>query len=112
VAEAGSEALPANTFRYRPAVTARDQPRRWVATPEHRPSRATANTLRAMAEEAGRDPDSLDITVMCLETVEAQELRDYADAGATRLVVRPPVDSLNQYRDFIDRYAELLQPAI
>jgi probable F420-dependent oxidoreductase len=70
------------------------------------------NTLRAMAEEAGRDTESLDITVMCLESVDVQQLRDYADAGATRLVVRPPVDSLKQYRDFIDRYADLLQPAI
>lgn len=72
--------------------------------------RERVHTLRQKAEDAGRDPDTLDITVMYLENVEPEQLREFADAGATRLVVRPPVDSLAEYRAFIARYADLLQP--
>jgi hypothetical protein len=63
-----------------------------------------------MAEKAGRDPDTLDITVMYLEQVTAETLAEFADAGATRVVVRPPVDDLDQYKAFISRYATLLEP--
>jgi probable F420-dependent oxidoreductase len=66
--------------------------------------------LRQMAEKAGRDPDTLDITVMYLEQVTAEMLAEFADAGATRVVVRPPVDDLERYTTFISRYATLLEP--
>jgi probable F420-dependent oxidoreductase len=65
--------------------------------------------LREMAEHAGRDPDELDITVMYLEQVSPDLLAGFAAAGATRVVVRPPVDSLEKYQEFIARYAELLE---
>lgn len=66
--------------------------------------------LRQMAEDAGRDPDDLDITVMCLERSEPDVLTEYARAGATRVVVRPPLDSLERFRDYLSRYEELLTP--
>ncbi|HEY1970783.1 MAG TPA: TIGR03619 family F420-dependent LLM class oxidoreductase, partial [Pseudonocardia sp.] len=66
--------------------------------------------LRQMAEAAGRDPDSLDITVMYLEQVSPETLAEFADAGATRVVVRPPVDTLAGYRSFISSYSNLLEP--
>jgi alkanesulfonate monooxygenase SsuD/methylene tetrahydromethanopterin reductase-like flavin-dependent oxidoreductase (luciferase family) len=66
-------------------------------------------TLREMAQSAGRDPDSLDVTVMCLEHPSPEVLVEYADAGASRLVVRPPVDSLDRYQEYLSRYAELLE---
>jgi probable F420-dependent oxidoreductase len=66
--------------------------------------------LRRMAAEAGRDPDALDITVMYLEQVSPGTLAEFADAGATRVVVRPPVDTLDGYRSFISSYSNLLEP--
>lgn len=67
-------------------------------------------TLRQMAEDAGRDPQALDITVMCLEQSDPDVLLEYADAGATRVVIRPPLDSLERFGDFLARYAQLLAP--
>lgn len=67
-------------------------------------------TLRQMAEDAGRDPDELDITVMCLERSDPEVLIEYADAGATRVVIRPPLDSLERFRDYLSRYERLLAP--
>lgn len=72
--------------------------------------REQVGALRQMAEEAGRDPDALDITVMYLEQVSPEVLGELADAGATRVVVRPPVDSLEKYEEFIARYADVLEP--
>jgi probable F420-dependent oxidoreductase len=72
--------------------------------------RERVTTLRERAEQGGRDPDSLDVTVMCLERTTPEMLREYADAGATRLVIRPPVDSLTRYEAFINNYTELLEP--
>lgn len=56
---------------------------------------------RRMAEDAGRDPDALDVTVMHLEPAPPERIRELAEAGATRVVVRPPVDSLGRYREFV-----------
>ncbi|ODQ96484.1 LLM class F420-dependent oxidoreductase [Mycolicibacterium holsaticum] len=67
-------------------------------------------TLRQMAEDAGRDPDELDITVMCLERSDPDVLIEYADAGATRVVIRPPLDSLERFRDYLASYGQLLAP--
>jgi probable F420-dependent oxidoreductase len=72
--------------------------------------REKVGVLREMAERAGRDPDDLDITVMYLEQISPEKLADFADAGATRVVVRPPVDDLEKYESFISRYARLLEP--
>jgi probable F420-dependent oxidoreductase len=73
--------------------------------------REKVGVLREMAEKAGRDPAELDITVMYLEKVSPEMLADFADAGATRVVVRPPVDDLGEYEQFIARYAGLLEAA-
>jgi probable F420-dependent oxidoreductase len=72
--------------------------------------REKVDVLREMAERAGRDPDDLDITVMYLEQVSPEVLAELAGAGATRVVVRPPVDSLEKYEEFIARYADVLEP--
>nr|BBX77072.1 hypothetical protein MFLOJ_08590 [Mycobacterium florentinum] len=67
--------------------------------------------VRQMAGEAGRDPDELDITVMCLERIEPQVIAEYVGAGATRVVIRPPLDSEEKFREYLARYEELLTPA-
>jgi probable F420-dependent oxidoreductase len=64
--------------------------------------------LRGLAADAGRDPDSLDVTAMCLEQVPPDRLAELFEAGATRVVVRPPVDSLDRYRDYLARYASVV----
>lgn len=65
-------------------------------------------TLHERAEQAGRNPADLDITVLCLERTTPEILCEYAAAGATRLVVRPPTDSLERYEEYLDTYAGLL----
>jgi probable F420-dependent oxidoreductase len=67
-------------------------------------------TLRERAERAGRDPDALDVTVICLERTSLAVLADYSDAGATRVVLRPPVDSLDRFTEYVADYAEVLEP--
>jgi probable F420-dependent oxidoreductase len=61
-------------------------------------------TLRAHAREAGRDPDRLDVTVMCLERTSADTVAQYFDAGATRVVLRVPLSSEDQFRSALAAY--------
>lgn len=96
------------------SVEAGDPGRRWMAAPvlaHPGQLRERMVRVRQMAGEAGRDPDELDITVMCLERIEPQVIAEYVGAGATRVVIRPPLDSEEKFREYLARYEELLTPA-
>ena len=73
---------------------------------------AGAARLSAAAQAAGRDPADVPITVWPGSADPARELdadwvRRFVDAGATRLIVRPPIrtrDDLDALPGFVDRY--------
>lgn len=67
--------------------------------------------LRQRTAAAGRDPDALDVTVLCLEPTPVERVHEYAAMGAGRVVVRPPVDNLEKFSAFVEQYAALLGPA-
>ncbi|GAA0617361.1 TIGR03619 family F420-dependent LLM class oxidoreductase [Sporichthya brevicatena] len=58
-------------------------------------------TLRQNAREAGRDPDGLDVTVMCLERTDPATVAEYLDAGASRVVLRAPLSSEERFREYL-----------
>jgi probable F420-dependent oxidoreductase len=60
--------------------------------------------LRAKAVEAGRDPDTLDVTVMCLDRPSVDTVTEYFDAGASRVVLRAPLRSEETFREFLAVY--------
>lgn len=68
-------------------------------------------TLRARALDVGRDPDSLDVTVMCLERTSVDTVQQYFQAGATRVVLRAPLGSAEKFREYIAMYTPVLTPA-
>ncbi len=47
------------------------------------------DTLDRLATEAGRDPGAIDITV-CPKTTDPEQIKRFAEAGASRLLVRLP----------------------
>ena len=67
---------------------------------------AGIETLRQHAREAGRDPDALDVTVMCLERTTAEVVQQYLDAGATRVVLRAPLRSEEKFREYLAAYTK------
>jgi probable F420-dependent oxidoreductase len=72
---------------------------------------AGIETLRERARAAGRDPDTLDVTVMCLERTSVDTVREYFEAGATRVVLRAPLGSVEKFRDYLAAYAPVLTSA-
>jgi alkanesulfonate monooxygenase SsuD/methylene tetrahydromethanopterin reductase-like flavin-dependent oxidoreductase (luciferase family) len=67
-------------------------------------------TLKANAKEAGRDPGSLDVTVLCLEPTTPERVQEYAELGATRVLLRAPTDTAERFESFIDRYRLIFNP--
>jgi probable F420-dependent oxidoreductase len=77
-----------------------------VAHPGQLPERIAA--LRARAEEAGRDPAGIEVTVFSLERTTAEAVAEYAEMGADRVVLRARIGSLPELSDYLDGYAGLL----
>jgi probable F420-dependent oxidoreductase len=73
---------------------------------------AAIELLKERRLEAGRDVADLDITVMVLEHVTTDDVMGLAEAGATRVVLRPNrIKTLEQVRDFVAEYASVLDGA-
>jgi probable F420-dependent oxidoreductase len=68
--------------------------------------------LRSRAETAGRDPDSLDVTVFCLESTTPERVHEYAGMGANRVVLRAPTGAEEHLSAFLDTYAAWLDAPI
>ncbi|HEV7863653.1 MAG TPA: LLM class F420-dependent oxidoreductase [Acidimicrobiia bacterium] len=64
--------------------------------------------LRARAEEAGRDPAGIEVTVFSLERTAADRVAEYGEMGADRVVLRPRIRTLPEFSDYLDGYADLL----
>jgi hypothetical protein len=64
--------------------------------------------LHARAAEVGRDPSSIEVTVFCLERTPPDRVAEFLDMGASRVVLRPPVDTVVRFEGFLDTYASLL----
>jgi alkanesulfonate monooxygenase SsuD/methylene tetrahydromethanopterin reductase-like flavin-dependent oxidoreductase (luciferase family) len=79
-----------------------------VSHPGQLPERIAA--LRTRAEEAGRDPAGLEVTVFSLERTTSETVAEYAEMGADRVVLRPRIGSLDEFSAFLDVYAGLLEP--
>jgi probable F420-dependent oxidoreductase len=73
-----------------------------VAHPGQLPGRIAA--LRDKAEAAGRDPDSIEITVFSLEPTPAERVEEYAAMGAGRVVIRARIGSLERFDEYLDQY--------
>lgn len=71
---------------------------------------ALVSAMRESAEDAGRDPDSLELSLGHLVTkVDAERAGRLADAGATRLVLgMPPVTDSGEARDVLSACAQRL----
>ena len=62
--------------------------------------------LDALAEERGRDPESITISVYG-QPPDRQNAQDYLNAGANRVIVRPDVkETEEEVADEIERVAE------
>jgi len=60
--------------------------------------------MRRAAREAGRDPDSIEIT--CGGAKDAETVGRYADLGVARMVIRPPAFEPDGLRSGLERFAE------
>ncbi|BBZ63928.1 TIGR03619 family F420-dependent LLM class oxidoreductase [Mycolicibacterium monacense] len=72
---------------------------------------AAVHDFRVRAEDAGRDPATLDLTVMAWGDPSANRLARYRDLGFTRVVVgggRRDGDDPSTTLPFLDRYAALV----
>lgn len=63
--------------------------------------------FRAMAKDAGRDPDSLEVSVFGMSIEQADELPRLAEAGVQRVVLGVPPASADQVLPILDGYAKL-----
>jgi alkanesulfonate monooxygenase SsuD/methylene tetrahydromethanopterin reductase-like flavin-dependent oxidoreductase (luciferase family) len=59
--------------------------------------------MRAAAEATGRDPDAIEITLGPART--AEQARELAALGASRVVISPPAFEPAGLRDALERYA-------
>ena len=66
--------------------------------------------MRSAAEQAGRDPDTLELSLGHLVTrIDAERAAKLADLGADRVVLAmPPVTDIEQARDVVSACAERL----
>jgi probable F420-dependent oxidoreductase len=62
--------------------------------------------MRAAAMAAGRDPDHLEYTRWGSLDLDEARVRSYADQGVARLVVNPPLGTVDEQVDGISRFAE------
>ncbi|MEJ7584569.1 MAG: LLM class F420-dependent oxidoreductase [Acidimicrobiales bacterium] len=64
--------------------------------------------LRAAFEQAGRDPDAADVSVM-LPVIDEGALDQYADAGVRRLVLSVPSGGADEVLPALDAYVPLIE---
>jgi probable F420-dependent oxidoreductase len=64
--------------------------------------------LHERAAAIGRDPSSIEVTVFCLERTAPDRVAEFMEMGASRVVLRPPLDSATRFEQFLDNYAPLL----
>jgi probable F420-dependent oxidoreductase len=72
---------------------------------------AAVADFKSRAEEAGRDPSTLDLTIMAWGDPSANRLARYRDLGFTRVVVgggRKDGDDPSTTWEFLDRYAAMV----
>jgi hypothetical protein len=62
--------------------------------------------LRRMMEEAGRDPDTLDITTVGVTPDNIDKLRHYETVGVNRVVFFLPSAGADVVEPILDRYAK------
>ncbi len=48
------------------------------------------------------------MTVFCLERTTPDRVAEFMAMGASRVVLRPPVDTVARFEGFLDKYASLL----
>jgi hypothetical protein len=73
------------------------------------PPQERLDQLRVMREAAiaaGRDPERLEYTRWGSLDLDEARVRSYADQGVARLVVNPPLGSVDEQVDGISRFAE------
>ena len=63
--------------------------------------------FRAAAEQAGRDPDSIPVTMYCFSSPTAETVERYAALGIHRVVFSAP-DEADKHHRFLDRHQELV----
>jgi len=63
--------------------------------------------LHRRAADIGRDPASIEVTVFCLERTSPERVAEFLGMGAARVVLRPPVDSVGRFEEFLEPYASL-----
>lgn len=68
--------------------------------------------LRRHAEEAGRDPESIPISVLCMTDTDADKLKRYRDMGAARVVVVVPVEGEDRVLPFLDQHADTMSELV
>ena len=67
--------------------------------------------FRQLADEAGRDPDGIPITIVAFGQPAPSVLEHYASLGVVRTVLgaaRPDEEDPSSWRRFLDHYAELI----
>jgi probable F420-dependent oxidoreductase len=64
--------------------------------------------LGERATAVGRDPSTIEVTVFCLEPTPPDKVAEFLEMGASRVVLRPPVDTAARFEAFLDTYAPLL----
>ncbi|WP_416899379.1 MAG: LLM class F420-dependent oxidoreductase [Minwuia sp.] len=65
--------------------------------------------LRRRAEEAGRDPNSIKLSIFAQVGVDEDLLRRYRDMGISRSVIGVPTSRPDKATEVLDRYAPLLK---
>jgi len=72
--------------------------------------------IQAHAREAGRDPQSVGLTVRTSAPTDApqaiERLRAYADAGVSHVALELWANSIDNFRAIVERYAREVRPAL
>lgn len=69
---------------------------------------AAIEDLKRRAEEAGRDPDSIPLSIFAQVGVNEDLLRRYRDLGISRTVIGVPTSKPEKAAEVLDRYAPLI----
>ncbi|MBS0562571.1 MAG: LLM class flavin-dependent oxidoreductase, partial [Proteobacteria bacterium] len=81
----------------------------WIPIADRGPNVAEQlSQFRAMAEEAGRDPASLPVTIFHAPE-DLDTLKRYRDLGVARALVGLPSASSDEILPIIDRWAEMMR---
>lgn len=70
---------------------------------------AAIDDLRQRAEEAGRDPDTIELSIFGQVGINEDLLRRYRDMGISRTVIGVPTSKPDKAAGVLDRYAPLIR---